>query len=108
MSLQAAAFDHFLFTYPRSFSYTTVVYAGDLLLSDLISKRDNLSVCCELLLRIDSMVISGLIGTQEASDLRRMVVDDKLGIIDVFSNIEGKKDTELLSQLHHFSDKSKR
>eukprot|EP00268_Persea_americana_P010070 TRINITY_DN1404_c1_g1_i1.p1 TRINITY_DN1404_c1_g1~~TRINITY_DN1404_c1_g1_i1.p1 ORF type:complete len:694 (-),score=123.12 TRINITY_DN1404_c1_g1_i1:359-2440(-) len=81
---------------------------GDLLLSDLITKRDNLSVCCELLLRIDSMVISGLIGTQEASDLRRMVVNDKVGIIDVFLNIEGKRDTELLSQLRQFSDKSKR
>ncbi|XP_058080191.1 probable starch synthase 4, chloroplastic/amyloplastic isoform X2 [Magnolia sinica] len=71
-------------------------------------KTDNQSVCCELLLRMDSMVLSGLIGTEEASDLRRMVMENKVSLGDAFCNIQQKGDTELLTELRHFSDKSKR
>lgn len=74
----------------------------------LATKLDSPSICWKLLLRIDSMVLSGLIGTGEASDLRRLVVKNKFGIVDTFSDVEQRKDIDLLTELRHFSDKSKR
>ncbi|TVU27781.1 hypothetical protein EJB05_19282 [Eragrostis curvula] len=60
---------------------------------------------CELLLRIDTMVISGLITTTEASDIRKKVVDNQLTIRRAFSDIHLKPDTELLSELRLFMRK---
>ncbi|TVT99958.1 hypothetical protein EJB05_54647, partial [Eragrostis curvula] len=60
---------------------------------------------CELLLRIDTMVISGLITTTEASYIRKKVVDNQLTIRRAFSDIHLKPDTELLSELRLFMRK---
>ncbi|KAJ4965431.1 hypothetical protein NE237_017280 [Protea cynaroides] len=73
-----------------------------------LPKSDKLSICSELLLRIDSMVLTGMISTAEASDLRRVVMDNKVIVGDVFSHIEQKEDAELLAELRPWSDKSKR
>ncbi|XP_042508713.1 probable starch synthase 4, chloroplastic/amyloplastic isoform X1 [Macadamia integrifolia] len=73
-----------------------------------LPKSTKLSIFCELLLRIDSMVLTGLISTVEASDLRRVVMDDKVIVGDVFCCIEQKRDAELLAELRQWSDKSKR
>ncbi|OVA07332.1 Starch synthase [Macleaya cordata] len=66
------------------------------------------SICSELLLRIDSMVLTGVIVKEEASNLRSLVTDNKVSIADVFSDIQQLKDSELLAELRHFSVKSKR
>uniref|UniRef100_A0A0A9FU77 starch synthase n=1 Tax=Arundo donax TaxID=35708 RepID=A0A0A9FU77_ARUDO len=60
---------------------------------------------CELLLQIDTMVISGMISTGEASDLRKKVVDNRNIIQSVFSDIQHKPNTELLSELRLFLHK---
>ncbi|RLN07070.1 putative starch synthase 4, chloroplastic/amyloplastic isoform X2 [Panicum miliaceum] len=57
---------------------------------------------CELLLRIDTMVISGMINMQEASDLREKVVNNRSIIESTFSDIHHKPNTELLSELRLF------
>ncbi|CAL4885896.1 unnamed protein product [Urochloa decumbens] len=60
------------------------------------------STFCELLLRIDTMVISGMISMQEASDLREKVVNNRSVIQGTFSEIHHKANTELLSELRLF------
>lgn len=54
------------------------------------------------------MVLSGMIGTREASDLRKKVMDRKDNIHNVFRDIQQKTDMELLSELHQFSEKTMR
>ena len=69
---------------------------------------DTLSISSELLLRIDSMVLSGMIDNAEASDLRRLVMNSRMSIAaNLFQNTH-KKDSELLVELRHFSSKSKK
>uniref|UniRef100_A0A3Q7FAP9 Uncharacterized protein n=1 Tax=Solanum lycopersicum TaxID=4081 RepID=A0A3Q7FAP9_SOLLC len=63
---------------------------------------DNFSISAELLLRIDSMVLTSLIGSKEASEFRRLVMDSIDSIADYFSQIMHKQDTELLVELRHF------
>ncbi|XP_057491634.1 probable starch synthase 4, chloroplastic/amyloplastic isoform X2 [Actinidia eriantha] len=70
--------------------------------------RDKLSVRSELLLRIDSMILTGMIGTREASDLRRMIMDSKVSVANDFSTILHERDAELLAELHHYLNKSKK
>ncbi|XWS33422.1 hypothetical protein CRYUN_Cryun22dG0081200 [Craigia yunnanensis] len=70
--------------------------------------KDNLALCWELLLRIDSMVLGGMISTAEASDLRRMVTDRKVSLAYVFLDMLQKRDAELLAELRHFSEGSKK
>ncbi|KAK8463450.1 hypothetical protein SEVIR_1G365600v4 [Setaria viridis] len=60
------------------------------------------STFCELLLRIDTMVVSGMISMQEASDLREKVVNNRSIIQSTFSEIHHKANTELLSELRLF------
>ncbi|CAN6252881.1 unnamed protein product [Urochloa humidicola] len=60
------------------------------------------STFCELLLRIDTMVISGMISMQEASDVREKVVNNRSVIQSTFSEIRHKENTELLSELRLF------
>ncbi|CAL5020127.1 unnamed protein product [Urochloa decumbens] len=60
------------------------------------------STFCELLLRIDIMVISGMISMQEASDFREKVVNNRSVIQGTFSEIHHKANTELLSELRLF------
>ncbi|KAK7407167.1 hypothetical protein VNO78_08852 [Psophocarpus tetragonolobus] len=66
--------------------------------------KDNLSTCSELLLRIDTMVLSSLISPGEASELRSLVMNHKVSLADVFNITSHQKDLELLGDLRHFSD----
>lgn len=72
------------------------------------TRKDKFSVSAELLLRIDSMVLTSLIDNKEASEFRRLVMDSKVSIADYFSEIMHKQDTELLVELHHFSGNSRK
>jgi starch synthase len=74
----------------------------------VLPKPDKLSICWELLLRLDSMVLTGMISTRETSDLRRLVMDHVVGVADVSNGILQKNDAELLAELRHFSDRSKK
>ncbi|KAJ4833324.1 hypothetical protein Tsubulata_000539 [Turnera subulata] len=73
----------------------------------LLLNPEKLSLRWELLLRIDSMVLTGMINTAEASGFRKMVVNDKHTVPDIFFGIMQKSDAELLAELRHFSDGSK-
>ncbi|KAK6923211.1 Starch synthase, catalytic domain [Dillenia turbinata] len=70
--------------------------------------KDNLSILWELLLRLDAMVLTGMIGNKEASDFRRMIMDSNISRADVFSQILQKRDDELLTELRSFSGKNKK
>ncbi|EOX91830.1 UDP-Glycosyltransferase superfamily protein [Theobroma cacao] len=70
--------------------------------------KDNLALCWALLLRIDAMVLGGMISPAEATDLRRMVMDSKVSVANVFSDMPQKRDAELLAELRHFSEGSKK
>ncbi|XP_021273835.1 probable starch synthase 4, chloroplastic/amyloplastic isoform X4 [Herrania umbratica] len=72
------------------------------------SGKDNLALCWALLLRIDAMVLGGMISPAEATDLRRMVMDRKVSVANVFSDMLQKRDAELLAELRHFSEGSKK
>ncbi|KAK3026759.1 hypothetical protein RJ639_040298 [Escallonia herrerae] len=67
---------------------------------------DKRLISSELLLRIDAMVLTGMIGTSEACDLRRLVMECKVSAADYFSNILHKRDAELLAEFRHISSKS--
>lgn len=69
--------------------------------------KDKLSTCWKLLLRIDSLVLTGLIGTEEASELRSLAMGTKAGVESFISLLE-KNDTELLAELRHLSEQSKK
>ncbi|XP_073283342.1 probable starch synthase 4, chloroplastic/amyloplastic isoform X3 [Primulina huaijiensis] len=70
-------------------------------------RRDNFSTSSELLLRIDSLVLTGMIGSKEALDLRRLVMYSRGSLVDDLYDILSMTDTELLAELRHFSQKSK-
>lgn len=74
----------------------------------VLPKPDKLSIYWELLHRLDSMVLTGMISTGEASDLRRLVMDQVVGVADVSNDILRKNDAELLAELRPFSDRSKK
>ena len=71
-------------------------------------KPDRQSICSELLLRIDSMVLTSMISPGEASELRSLVINHKVGVADVLNFISNKRDSELLGELREFSDRSKK
>lgn len=71
------------------------------------SEEDPFSISSELLLRIDSMVLTGLIDTKEASGLRNLVTDAKFSLADYFSDIMSKSDAEILAKLRLHSNKRK-
>ncbi|XP_006649149.1 probable starch synthase 4, chloroplastic/amyloplastic [Oryza brachyantha] len=60
------------------------------------------SIFCELLLRIDTMAVSGMVGMAEASDLRKKVFDNRYMISSIFCDTHHMQDTELLSELRLF------
>ncbi|KAM1818804.1 hypothetical protein ACFX11_000561 [Malus domestica] len=64
--------------------------------------------CWELLFWIDSTVLNGMVTTVEASDLRRLVMDNKFSLPEVFNDNLQKGDTEILAELRHFSERIKR
>ncbi|KAG5528213.1 hypothetical protein RHGRI_028972 [Rhododendron griersonianum] len=70
--------------------------------------KDRLFIKSDLLPRIDSMVLTGMISTGEAAGLRMMILDSKVSVADDFSDIHHKNDAELLAELRHFSDKCKK
>lgn len=70
-------------------------------------RRDSFSISSELLLRIDSLVLTGMIGSNEASDLRRLVMNSRGSLSDDLCDIVTMNDAELLAELCHFSQKSK-
>lgn len=59
----------------------------------------------ELLLRIDSMVLSGLLSKGEASELRKKWMESKVTIHDALGDIHHKTDEQLLSDLRTISEK---
>ncbi|GAB2232036.1 hypothetical protein Droror1_Dr00011057 [Drosera rotundifolia] len=69
--------------------------------------KDKLSTCWKLLLRIDSLVLTGLIGAEEASELRSLALGTDAGVESFISLLE-KNDTELLAELRHLSEQSKK
>ncbi|XP_075475678.1 putative starch synthase 4, chloroplastic/amyloplastic isoform X2 [Primulina tabacum] len=69
-------------------------------------RRDNFSTSSELLLRIDSLVLTGMIGSEEALDLRRLVMYSRGSLVDDLNDILSMNDTGLLAELRHFSQKS--
>lgn len=69
---------------------------------------DKLAISSELLLRIDSMVLTGIIGGREASDFRKLIMDSRGGVTDDLYDTIYKKDAELLAKLRHFSVKGKK
>lgn len=71
-------------------------------------RQDRLSSFWELLLRIDAMVLTGMVAAGEATDLRRMVMDHKVSLAEVFNGTLEKTDAELLAELRHFSARSRR
>ncbi|CAA3016556.1 Hypothetical predicted protein [Olea europaea subsp. europaea] len=72
------------------------------------TRRDKLAISSELLLRIDSMVLTGIIGGREASDFRKLIMDSRGGVTDDLYDTIYKKDAELLAKLRHFSVKGKK
>ncbi|PON97124.1 Starch synthase, catalytic domain containing protein [Trema orientale] len=70
--------------------------------------KDKLSSCWERLLRIDAMVLTGMITTNEASDLRRMIMDHRVSIDDVLTDTKQMKDVEFLAALRHFLNRRKK
>lgn len=72
------------------------------LLSGIPLEAAQWSSFSELLLRIDTMVISGMISMTEASDLREKLVTNRSIIQSTFSDIHHKPNTELLSELQLF------
>lgn len=69
-------------------------------------RKDQASICWDLLLRIDSMVLTGIISSEEASKMRRLVTSHKVSLADAFTDILQKKDAELLAELRQFSYRS--
>lgn len=73
-----------------------------------VSVTDKLSVSSELLLRIDSMVLTGMIDIKEASELRRLVKDYRIEVADLFTQSLHKEDMELLAELRYLFHKRKK
>ncbi|KAL2241479.1 UNVERIFIED_CONTAM: putative starch synthase 4, chloroplastic/amyloplastic [Sesamum indicum] len=71
-------------------------------------RRDKFTISSELLLRIDSLVLNGVISSMEASDLRRLIIDARGSSADDLYGLNCKNDAEFLVELHHFSKKSKK
>ncbi|XP_034220641.1 probable starch synthase 4, chloroplastic/amyloplastic isoform X2 [Prunus dulcis] len=70
--------------------------------------QDRLSMFWELLLRIDSMVLMGMVTIGEASNLRRLVMDHKVSVAEVFNDTLQKSDAEILAELRHFLERNQR
>ncbi|KZV35636.1 starch synthase V precursor [Dorcoceras hygrometricum] len=70
-------------------------------------RRDNISIRSDVLLRIDSLVLTGMVGSKEASELRRLVMHSRGSLADDLYDILSMNDAELLAELRHFSRKSK-
>ncbi|KAJ4897168.1 hypothetical protein Rs2_23962 [Raphanus sativus] len=75
----------------------------------IIIKKDKSSLLWELLLRIDSMVINGLIGTEEASSMRQLVREHEANISEFpLDVLQQGDDAQVLAELRRFPNKGKR
>lgn len=78
-----------------------------ILFSGPVAVSDKASIWSGLLLRIDSLVLTSMITTEEASNLRELIINNKVIVADSFSDIQQKGDAELLGEIRHFAVKSK-
>ncbi|XP_057520029.1 probable starch synthase 4, chloroplastic/amyloplastic isoform X3 [Amaranthus tricolor] len=70
------------------------------------TRRDDSSVLWQLLLRLDSMVLAGMIDRTNACDLRRLVMNTKVN--ENFMSLLLMRDDELLAELNRLSEQNKR
>lgn len=68
---------------------------------------DKLTISSELLLKIDALVLNGVIGSTEAAALRRLIIDSRGSLADDLYDMTFENDAELLVELRHFSKISK-
>ncbi|XP_057784357.1 probable starch synthase 4, chloroplastic/amyloplastic isoform X2 [Salvia miltiorrhiza] len=71
------------------------------------ARKDIFTIRSELLNRIDALVLSGIIGSTEASSLRRLVIDSRVDLADDVYDIILKNDAEFLAELRRFSKTTK-
>ncbi|KAH6759912.1 UDP-Glycosyltransferase superfamily protein [Perilla frutescens var. frutescens] len=71
------------------------------------ARKDKLTISSDILLRIDALVLNGMIGSTEASALRRLVIDSRGSLADDLYEIIIKNDAEFLAELRRFSKTSK-
>lgn len=64
---------------------------------------DKLTISSELLLKIDALVLNGVIGSTEAAALRRLIIDSRGSLADDLHDMAFENDAELLVELRHFS-----
>ncbi|CAH2043305.1 unnamed protein product, partial [Thlaspi arvense] len=76
--------------------------------SQTVIKKDKSSLLWELLLRIDSMVINGLIGTEEASSMRNLVREHEVDISEFPLDVLQQGDAKVLAELRRVPNKGKR
>ncbi|KFK28237.1 hypothetical protein AALP_AA8G490200 [Arabis alpina] len=76
--------------------------------SQIVIKKDKSSLFWELLLRIDSMVINGLIGIEEASSMRKLVREHEVNISEFPLDVLQQGDAEVLAELRRFPTEGKR
>ncbi|XP_006393996.2 probable starch synthase 4, chloroplastic/amyloplastic isoform X2 [Eutrema salsugineum] len=76
--------------------------------SQTVTKKDKSSLLWELLLRIDSMVINGLIGIEEASSMRNLVREHEVNISEFPLDVMKQEDAEVLAEIRRFPTKGKR
>ncbi|KAL1196438.1 putative starch synthase 4, chloroplastic/amyloplastic [Cardamine amara subsp. amara] len=75
--------------------------------TQIVIKKDKSSVLWELLLRIDSMVINGLIGIDEAYTMRKFVKEHQSNISVFPLDVLQQGDAEILAALRRFPNKTK-
>ncbi|CAH8364084.1 unnamed protein product [Eruca vesicaria subsp. sativa] len=76
--------------------------------SQTVIKKDKSALLWELLLRIDSMVINGLIGIEEASSMRQRVREHEGNISEFPLDVLQQGDPQVLAELRRFPNKGKR
>ncbi|KAL0863181.1 hypothetical protein Bca101_042299 [Brassica carinata] len=76
--------------------------------SQIVIKKDKSSLLWELLLRIDSMVINGLIGIKEGSSMRQLVREHEGNISEFPLDVLQQGDAKVLAELRQFPNKGKR
>ncbi|CAF1706804.1 unnamed protein product [Brassica oleracea] len=74
----------------------------------VIKKADKSSLLWELLLRVDSMVLNGLIGTEEASSMRQLVREHQANISEFPLDVLQQGDAQVLAELRQLPNRGKR
>lgn len=54
------------------------------------------------------MIVSGNLSVEEASQLRRLIMDNMVAVTGIPSDIHEKRDFDMLKELHRTLDKRKR